>query len=50
MRNSQENKIYPKYIKSENNLADGFTKYLNGTLKDKFRNTLLTKIDDLYFN
>jgi len=45
----KENKIYLKYIKSENNLADGFTKYLNGTLMDKFRNSLLTKIDDLYF-
>ena len=45
----KENKIYLKYIKSENNLADGFTKYLNGTLMVKFRNSLSTKIDDLYF-
>jgi len=33
-----------KYIKSKDNLADGFTKYLNNSLMDKFRNTLLTKI------
>jgi len=32
-----------KYIRSKNNLADGFTKYLNKTLMDKFRNSLLTK-------
>ena len=36
----KENKFYLKYIKSEKNLADGFTKYLNGTLMDKFRNSL----------
>jgi len=33
-----------KYIKSKDNLADGFTKYLNNSLMNKFRNTLLTKI------
>ena len=33
-----------KYIKSENNLADGFTKYLNSTSMDRFRNKLLFKI------
>jgi len=33
-----------KYIKSKNNIADGFTKYLNSTLMDNFRNSLLTKI------
>ena len=33
-----------KYIESENNLADGFTKYLNSTLMDRFRNNLLFKI------
>ena len=43
----KKNKINLNYVKSENNIADGFTKYLNGTLMDKFRNSLLTKIDDL---
>jgi len=33
-----------KYIKSKDNIADGFTKYLNSTLMDNFRNSLLTKI------
>ena len=36
----KENKINLKYIKSQYNLADGLTKYLNGTLTNKFRNTL----------
>jgi len=40
----KENKIDLKYIKSQYNLADGLTKYLNGTLTNKFRNTLLYKI------
>ncbi len=44
-----ENKIKLKYIKSENNIADGFTKFLNNTLMDNFRNSLLTKVDDLEF-
>ena len=34
----KENKIHLKYIKSEHNLANGFTKYLNSTLIVKFRN------------
>jgi len=34
-----------EYIKSKDNLADCFTKYLNNTLMNKFRNTLLTKIN-----
>jgi len=38
-----EKLIELKYIKSKNNLADGFIKYLNKTLIDKFRNSLLTK-------
>jgi len=33
-----------KYIKFENNLADGFTKFLNSTSTDRFRNNLLFKI------
>jgi len=40
----KENKIDLKYIKSKNNLADGFTKYLNSSLMDSFRNSLLSKI------
>jgi len=32
-----------KYIKSKDNIADSFTKYLNSTLMDNFRNSLLTK-------
>eukprot|EP00833_Pecoramyces_ruminatium_P015872 jgi/Orpsp1_1/1189904/evm.model.d7180000075388.1 len=33
-----------EYIKSEDNLAEGFTKYLNSSLMTKFRNELLTKV------
>ena len=33
------------YINTKENLADGFTKYLNNTLMDKFRISLLTKIE-----
>ena len=33
-----------KYIKSKDNLADGFTKYLNSNSMDKFRNSILSKI------
>ena len=33
-------KIKLKYIKSEENLADGFTKYLDNSLMDKFRHSL----------
>jgi len=32
-----------------NRLRLGFTKYLNNTLMEKFRNTLLYKIEDLKF-
>jgi len=42
----KKNKIRLKYIKSENKLADRFTKYLNNSLKDKFRNTLIEIIKD----
>ena len=45
----KENKIYLKYIKSEHNLADGFTKYLNSTLMDKFRNSILYDSNELNF-
>jgi len=43
----KENKIKLKYIKSQNNLADGFTKFLNNTLMDKFRSNLLSKLEDI---
>ena len=39
----KENKIKFKYIKSECNIADDSTKYLNNTLLDKFRNLLLSE-------
>lgn len=45
-----DKKLKLKYIKSGSNIADGFTKYLNGTLMDKFRNSLLTKIDEIKVN
>ena len=34
----KKNDINLKYIKSENNLSDGFTKNLNSTLMTRFRN------------
>jgi len=40
----KDNKIKLKYIKFNDNIADGFTKYLNNTLMDNFRNSILTKI------
>ena len=40
-------KIELNYIKSQHNLADGFTKYLNNTSMDKFRNSLLTEVNNL---
>jgi len=43
----KNHKIILKYVKSQNNLADGFTKYLNGSSMDKFRNSLLTQPMDL---
>lgn len=39
----ENNVIKIKYIKTTNNLADGFTKYLNGKLMNQFRNNLLVK-------
>jgi len=39
-----EKKIKLEYIKSENNLADGLTKYLNGPLLKKFRKIMLCKL------
>ena len=42
----KKDKIRLKYIKSDNNLAYGFTKYLNNSLMVKFRNTLLERIKD----
>jgi len=43
----KNNKIILKYVKSQNNLIDSFTKYLNGSSMDKFRNSLLTQPMDL---
>jgi len=43
----KKNKIKLEHIESENNLADGLTKYLNNSLMDRFRNSLLTKFEDL---
>jgi len=43
----RNNKIKLKYIKSQYNLADGFTKYLNNVQMDNIRNSILTNIDDL---
>jgi len=40
-------KIMLNYVKSENNIADGFTKYLNSSAMNEFRNFLLTRIEDL---
>jgi len=37
-------KIKLKYIKSNDNIADEFTKFLNNTLMDNFRNLIFTKI------
>jgi len=34
------------HIRSENNLADGFTKYLNNSSMDKFRKMLLKEIEE----
>jgi len=39
-------RIKLNYIKSKGNLADGFTKYLNGPAMDAFRNSLLTKLPE----
>jgi len=39
-----EKRIKLKYIRSENNLADGFTKYLNNILMNKFRNSLFVEM------
>ena len=42
----KEGKIDLKYIKSQDNLADGLTKYLNSTLIKRFKNSLLCKIHE----
>jgi len=42
----KENKIKLQYVKSEWNLADGFTKFLNNTLMDKFREHIFYKTDN----
>ena len=41
----KENKIKLQYVKSEWNLEDGFTKFLNNTLMNKFREHILYKTD-----
>ena len=43
----KENKIKLNYVKSEKNLADGFTKYLNNTLMDNFRQSILYYCNDI---
>jgi len=42
----REGKIKLNYIKSEHNIADGFTKYLNSTLMSKFRNNILSSFSN----
>jgi len=37
----KKNRIKLKYIKSKENLGNEFAKYLNNSLMDKFRNSLL---------
>jgi len=37
----KENKIRLNYIKSQDNLADGFTKYLNSNAMKKFRDLIM---------
>jgi len=37
-------KIKLEYVKSQNNIADGFTKYLNSTLMKNFRNNILNEL------
>jgi len=39
----KERRIKLKYVKSMDNLADGFTKYLNTNLMNKFRESILEK-------
>ena len=43
----KEDKIQLKYTKSEYNIADEFTKYLNNTLMDKFRKSILFDSNNL---
>ena len=43
----KNNYIKLKYVKSEYNLSDGFTKYLNTTLMNKFRENILTSFKDI---
>jgi len=40
------NEVKLEYIKSNENLADGFTKYLNSTLIKRFREKLLSSFND----
>ncbi len=42
----KEKKIELKYVKSQFNIADGFTKYLNSTLTRNFRNLLVKEIEE----
>lgn len=41
----KQKRVKLNYIKSKYNLADGLTKYLDSISMDKFRNTVLSKID-----
>jgi len=43
----KENKIKLNYVKPEKNLAYGFTKYLNNTLMDNFRQSILYDCNDI---
>jgi len=40
------NNVKLNHIKSQDNLADGLTKYLNTTLMNKFREKLLSSFND----
>lgn len=40
----ENKKINLQYIKSKNNLADAFTKYLNSSSMDRFSDSLLVKL------
>jgi len=39
-----DKKIKLSYVRTQDNLADGFTKYLNGPLMERFRNEILIEI------
>jgi len=45
----KESNIGLRYIKSQNNFVDGFTKYLNGSLTRASKNFLSFKIENIKF-